>query len=115
MIDSTVLRFWDRKRSTYSCRPLGVLTLALHLSLPVTFRLLVVWLGENGAYWAAFLVLPLLTQHYMLLQRNLVYTGVTRAKQLVVLAGDYRALAMAVKNNRVAKRYTGLAWRLQEV
>jgi exodeoxyribonuclease V alpha subunit len=58
-------------------------------------------------------VLPLLTQHYMLLQRNLVYTGVTRAKQLVVLAGDYRALAMAVKNNRVAKRYTGLAWRLK--
>jgi spermidine synthase len=40
---------------------LGVMTLALHLSLPVTFRLLVVWLGENGAYWAAFLVLPLLT------------------------------------------------------
>ena len=39
----------------------------------------------------------------------------TRAKQLVVLVGDYRALAMAVKNNRVAKRYTGLAWRLQEV
>ncbi|HLV36596.1 MAG TPA: hypothetical protein VKY59_15845, partial [Spirillospora sp.] len=41
--------------------PLGVLTLALHLSLPVTFRLLVVWLGEQGAFWAAFLVLPLLT------------------------------------------------------
>src|SRR5262249_1629806 len=54
-------------------------------------------------------VIPLLTQHYMLLQRNLVYTGVTRAKQLVVLAGDRRALAMAVKNNRVEKRYTGLA------
>jgi spermidine synthase len=41
--------------------PLGVLTLALHLSLPVTFRLLVVWLGQNGAFWAAFLALPLLT------------------------------------------------------
>jgi spermidine synthase len=40
---------------------LGALTLALHLTLPVTFRLLVVWLGEQGAFWAAFLVLPLLT------------------------------------------------------
>ncbi|MEN9934017.1 MAG: hypothetical protein RLZZ387_596 [Chloroflexota bacterium] len=59
-------------------------------------------------------VMPLLTQHYVLLQRNLVYTGVTRAKQLVVLAGDRRALAMAVKNNRVAHRYTALSWRLSE-
>lgn len=39
--------------------PLGVLTFGLHLSLPVTFRLLVTWLGVQGAYWAAFLVLPL--------------------------------------------------------
>jgi exodeoxyribonuclease V alpha subunit len=59
-------------------------------------------------------VLPLLMQHYMLLQRNLVYTGVTRAKNLVVLAGDRRALGMAVKNNRVEQRYTGLSWRLSE-
>jgi exodeoxyribonuclease V alpha subunit len=59
-------------------------------------------------------VLPLLMQHYMLLQRNLVYTGVTRAKNVVVLAGDRRALGMAVKNNRVEQRYTGLAWRLAE-
>jgi exodeoxyribonuclease V alpha subunit len=57
-------------------------------------------------------VMPLLTQHYMLLQRNLVYTGVTRARHLVVLAGDRRALAMAVKNNRVEARFTGLADRL---
>lgn len=40
---------------------LGILTLALHLSLPITFRLLVAWLGGIGAYWAAFLVLPLVT------------------------------------------------------
>jgi len=40
---------------------LGVVTLALHLSLPVTFRVLVAWLGANGMYWAAFLVLPLIT------------------------------------------------------
>lgn len=40
---------------------LGVLTLALHLTLPVTFRVLVAWLGANNAYWAAFLVLPIMT------------------------------------------------------
>jgi exodeoxyribonuclease V alpha subunit len=58
-------------------------------------------------------VIPLLTQHYTLLQRNLLYTAITRAKSLVVLLGDKRAIAMAVKNNRVALRYTGLARRLK--
>jgi exodeoxyribonuclease V alpha subunit len=58
-------------------------------------------------------VIPMLTQHYMLLQRNLLYTAVTRAKSLVVLLGDKRAVAIAVKNNRVAARYTGLARRLK--
>jgi exodeoxyribonuclease V alpha subunit len=43
----------------------------------------------------------------------LLYTAVTRAKSLVVLLGDKRAVAMAVKNNRVADRYTGLARRLK--
>ncbi|MBC8163855.1 MAG: ATP-dependent RecD-like DNA helicase [Roseiflexaceae bacterium] len=57
-------------------------------------------------------VIPLLMQHYNLLQRNLIYTGVTRAKRLVVLAGDKRALARAVANNEVTQRYTGLARRL---
>lgn len=58
-------------------------------------------------------VIPLLTQHYTLLQRNLLYTAVTRAKSLVVLLGDRRAVAIAVKNNHVAERYTGLARRLK--
>lgn len=58
------------------------------------------------------IVMPLLTQHYALLQRNLVYTGITRARRLVVLAGDRQALAIAVRNNTVADRYTGLARRL---
>ncbi|MBI3733442.1 MAG: ATP-binding domain-containing protein, partial [Chloroflexi bacterium] len=57
-------------------------------------------------------VIPLLTQHYLLLQRNLLYTAVTRAKSLVVLIGAKRAIAIAVKNNRVAQRNTRLAQRL---
>ncbi len=67
---------------------------------------------SQGAEYAC-VVIPLLTQHYTLLQRNLLYTAVTRARQLVVLLGDRRAIAIAVKNNRVADRYTGLALRLK--
>ncbi len=58
-------------------------------------------------------VMPLLTQHYMLLQRNLLYTAITRAKSLVVLVGTRRALAIALKNNEVAQRNSGLAARLR--
>jgi exodeoxyribonuclease V alpha subunit len=58
-------------------------------------------------------VIPLATQHYMLLQRNLLYTGVTRGKRLVVLVGQGKALAMAVKNNRTQRRFSGLAQRLK--
>ena len=58
-------------------------------------------------------VLPVLTQHYMMLQRNLLYTAVTRAKQMVILVGTRKAIAMAVRNNRVAKRWSGLVWRLR--
>ena len=57
-------------------------------------------------------VLPMLTQHYLLLQRNLLYTGVTRAKQLVVLVGTRKAIAIAVNNNKVAQRHSGLGVRL---
>lgn len=66
----------------------------------------------QGAEYAC-VVVPLLMQHYMLLQRNLIYTGVTRARQLVVLAGDRRAIGIAVANNEVAARYTGLARRVR--
>ncbi len=58
-------------------------------------------------------VMPLMTQHYMMLQRNLLYTGVTRAKKMVVLVGSRRAVYMAVQNNKVADRYSGLLQRLQ--
>ena len=53
-------------------------------------------------------VIPLATQHYMLLQRNLIYTGITRGKKLVVLTGQKKALAIAVRNDRPQRRYSGL-------
>jgi len=59
-------------------------------------------------------VIPLLSQHYMMLQRNLFYTGVTRARRLVVLVGSWKAVGMAVRNDRIAQRNTRLAERLRE-
>jgi exodeoxyribonuclease V alpha subunit len=67
---------------------------------------------SQGAEYPA-IVMPLVTQHYMMLQRNLLYTAVTRAAKLVVLVGSKRAIAMAVKNDRVAKRYSSLAYRVK--
>lgn len=59
-------------------------------------------------------VIPLLSQHYLMLQRNLLYTGVTRARKLVVLVGSKQAIATAVRNNRIAARNTRLVKRLQD-
>jgi exodeoxyribonuclease V alpha subunit len=58
-------------------------------------------------------VIPIATQQYLLLQRNLVYTGITRGKKLVILVGQRKALEMAVRNNDTARRYGGLVARLQ--
>ncbi len=58
-------------------------------------------------------VLPLVTQHYLLLQRNLIYTAVTRGKKLVVLVGSKKALALGVKNDRTRRRYSQLRYFLQ--
>ncbi len=57
-------------------------------------------------------VMPVVTQHYTMLQRNLLYTAITRARSLCVLAGSRRAINMAVRNNKVANRFTALEWRL---
>jgi exodeoxyribonuclease V alpha subunit len=66
---------------------------------------------SQGSEYPA-VVIPILTQHYILLQRNLLYTGVTRGKKLVVLVGTRKAMAIAVKNNKTEKRYTRLRDRL---
>jgi len=58
-------------------------------------------------------VMPLSTQHYMLLERNLLYTGVTRGKRLVVLVAEPRALAIAVRRHESVQRRSRLAERLR--
>ncbi len=59
------------------------------------------------------IIIPVLTQHYIMLQRNLLYTAVTRGRKLVVLVGTKKALAIAVKNDKMKQRYTFLSERLK--
>ncbi|MBS0585273.1 MAG: ATP-dependent RecD-like DNA helicase [Verrucomicrobia bacterium] len=59
---------------------------------------------------APAILLPVHTSHFKLLQRNLLYTGITRGKKLVILLGTKQALALAIQNNEVLKRYTGLSY-----
>jgi len=68
---------------------------------------------SQGSEYPA-VVLPILTQHYLLLQRNLLYTAVTRARKLVVLVGTRKAIWIAVKNDKVSERHSGLSVRLRE-
>lgn len=58
-------------------------------------------------------VMPIVAQHYMLLQRNLLYTAITRAKKMVVLVGSKKAIAIAVRNDAVSRRFTALDARLR--
>jgi exodeoxyribonuclease V alpha subunit len=67
---------------------------------------------SQGSEYPA-VVMPILTQHYMLLQRNLLYTGITRGKKLVVLVGTKKALAIAIRNDKPQKRYTLLKGRIE--
>ncbi len=67
---------------------------------------------SQGSEYPA-VIIPVITQHYILLQRNLVYTAVTRGKKLVVLVGTSRALAIAINTAKANDRYTRLSYRLQ--
>lgn len=66
---------------------------------------------SQGSEYPA-VVMPVVSQHFLMLQRNLLYTAVTRAKRLVVLIGTRWAVEKAINNDKVARRCSGLAWRL---
>ena len=66
--------------------------------------------AQGSEYQAV--VMPVLMSHFGMLQRNLIYTGITRAKKLLVMAGERKALAYAVRNVTVTKRNTMLKERL---
>jgi len=67
---------------------------------------------SQGSEYPA-VIIPILIQHYMLLQRNLIYTAVTRGKKLVILVGTRKALAIGIRNDKTLKRYTLLEKRLK--
>ena len=60
-------------------------------------------------------VIPMAMEQYVLLQRNLAYTGITRGRKMVVIVGQKKALAMAIRNTRVARRFSGLLRRLKDL
>ncbi len=93
----------EGKRVTYDFSDLDEITLAYAIS---------VHKSQGSEY--PVVVLPMLTQHYMMLQRNLFYTAITRAKKMVVIVGTRKAMAIAVKNDKIAQRWTALQERLQQ-
>ena len=95
------IRFYDRAVDI-DFKDLDDLTLAYAISVH----------KSQGSEYPA-VVMPLITQHYMMLQRNLLYTALTRAKRLMVLIGTKKAVAMAIKNDKIEKRFTNLRMRLQ--
>src|SRR5690606_2228154 len=101
--DGLVCVRFDDRAVFYPVTDLDELALAYALSIH----------KSQGSEYPA-VVLPLVMQHYVMLQRNLLYTAITRGKRLVILVGDQRAVRMAVQNDRPTERYTRLLERLQE-
>ncbi|MBL8797528.1 MAG: ATP-dependent RecD-like DNA helicase [Planctomycetia bacterium] len=95
---------FDGKSLPYDFGELDELALAYALSIH----------KSQGSEYPA-VVIPLHMQHFMLLQRNLLYTGITRGKKLVVLVGSKKALATAIQRQDTNRRNTALAWRLRQL
>jgi len=101
-VDHTLTVDFEGRAVTYDWSEADQLVLAYAISVH----------KAQGSEFPA-VVIPMVTQHYMMLQRNLLYTAVTRAQKLCVLVGSKRAIAIAVRNDKVARRYTALDWRLK--
>jgi exodeoxyribonuclease V alpha subunit len=68
---------------------------------------------SQGSEYPA-VIMPVVTQHYMLLQRNLIYTGLTRARQLAIIIGSKKAMGIGIRNMGAERRFTHLRYRLQK-
>ncbi len=99
--DREVIISFDGRSVTYSFTDLDEIILAYAISVH----------KSQGSEYPA-VVIPILTQHYILLQRNLIYTAVTRGMNLVVMVGTGKALAIGVNNDKTKKRFTYLRYRL---
>jgi exodeoxyribonuclease V alpha subunit len=96
-----IVRF-DRREVTYDFGELDELSLAYAITIH----------KSQGSEFPA-VVVPIAMQQYMLLQRNLVYTAITRGKKLVLVIGQRKALGLAVRNNQTEQRFSGLLARLR--
>jgi exodeoxyribonuclease V alpha subunit len=102
--ESTVIVDYDGRAVNYEFNELDEIALAYAASIH----------KAQGSEFPA-VVIPLTMQHYLLLERNLLYTAVTRGKKLVVVIAQAKALALAVKNQRSRKRLTRLSDRLRKL
>ena len=100
--DQEVIVSFDGRKVTYDFTGLDEIVLAYAISVH----------KSQGSEYPA-VVIPIVTQHYMLLQRNLIYTAVTRSQKLAVMVGTRKALAIGVKNDKTQKRFTYLSHRLR--
>jgi len=101
-LDQELSVSFDGRLTTYSSAEIDEIVLAYAISVH----------KSQGSEYSA-VVMPILSQHYILLQRNLIYTAVTRGRELVVMVGSRKALAMGIKNNKTRERHTLLKQRLQ--
>jgi exodeoxyribonuclease V alpha subunit len=97
------LECYDTRLVTYDYGELDEVSLAYAISIH----------KSQGSEFPV-VVIPLAMQQYMLLERNLVYTGITRGKKLVVLTGETKALRVAIRKNKTHGRHSGLLVRLQQ-
>jgi exodeoxyribonuclease V alpha subunit len=104
LVEQTLTVDFDGRTAIYDWSEADELTLAYVVSIH----------KAQGSEFPV-VVMPIVTQHYTMLQRNLLYTAIIRAKKVYVLAGNPRAISMAVRNNKVAQRFTALEWRLGKV
>jgi exodeoxyribonuclease V alpha subunit len=99
-----VIIHFDSRQIPYDFSDLDEIVLAYAISVH----------KSQGSEYPA-VILPVMTQHYIMLQRNLIYTAITRGRELVIMIGSRKALAIAIRNNRIQKRYTRLKQRLQNL
>lgn len=96
------ITFEDGRKAIYTYKNLEELSLAYAITIH----------KSQGSEYPT-VIIPLLSQHYMMLQRNVLYTAITRGKQRVILVGDPKSIALATSNSRILRRNTHLAARLR--
>ncbi|MGR3218982.1 MAG: SF1B family DNA helicase RecD2 [Candidatus Anammoxibacter sp.] len=102
-IDGYVSVEFDKKIIKYTLSELDELVLSYAITIHKS---------QGNEYTAV--IIPISTQHYIMLQRNLIYTAITRGKKLVIIVGTKKAIRIAVLNNKVSERYTRLKEKLQD-